>query len=372
MADFIVLEELSDIDPRLFFAQMSANGARARFVASKEFRDSEVGRILWYCKDWLFGAWESKWTENLQSALPERLRPRNKYDLLGGLVGDAKVEVMMAYLGVGGTRTPLHLDKAASIAYNCIVWSETPQSSKRWWIFHSEDLGKLNRHLGKESKENFLQEDVHWIDPADFDSIEGMQHETYSFEQVVGELVIVPPSAPHCVINQGQMTFACAANIIDAKVAMQSFLQSRINKKLLLKTVYKVAGAIWGTMMMCQLPDEAMGEIFEVCDLLLDYEKQGLHLIGDVPTTTDRRALEFINMVTCDYCQSDIFNAYLLYGDLTFCPEQDCVAHAKQMRKDASNKAFSLTKVIPIPLEKLRQELQWKRKTCGKMQKTGN
>ncbi len=362
MADFVVLEELSNIDPRFFFSQMIDGGKFAREYPSKEFRDSEVGKCVWYCKDWLFGEWDPAWITDLQRVLPDRLRPRNRFDLLGGLTGDAQVDVMMAYLGIGGTRTPLHLDKAASNAYNCVVWSESPTSVKRWWIFHRDDTSALNAHIQKddETKTSHLQEDVHWIDPEEFEDIPGLEHQSYSFEQALGELVIVPHNSPHCVINQGGMTFACAANIIDANVAMDAYLQSINNKKLRVKTVYKVAGAIWGTMLKGDLPLHVMKKVLEACQSIYDSESNGFQRISSLDTDK-KLALEFVNFVVCDYCQADVFNSYVLVKEHTFCHDEVCVEEGRAKAKEMGAR---LLKVVPKTLSSLMKEITAAKEKC--------
>jgi hypothetical protein len=358
MADFVVLDELSDMDPRVFFSQMIGGSSKARKPLSKEFRNASAGRCVWYCKDWMFGEWEPKWIEDLQRALPSRLRPRNPFDLLGGLEGDAKVDVMMAYLGVGGTRTPLHLDKAASNAYNCVVWSETPESCKRWWIFHRDDCDTLNAHIRASTQsDSFLQEDVHWIDPAEFEGIQGMKHPAYSFEQALGELVIVPHNSPHCVINQGGMTFACAANIIDATVAKESFEQALSNKKLRIKTVYKVAGAAWGVMNKCSLSSNVMAQLIELCRRILGLEKEGIERLESYASPTRDKGLNYIFQVLCDCCQGDVFNSYVLVGThgKTFCPDPECLAEAVVESRYCGKPPV---KIIPRTLKELTIELE--------------
>ncbi len=342
---FTVLEELVDVDPRLFFLQTVANGSSARLLLSNEFRDSAEGRCAWYLKDWNFGAWQPEWTSDLFRVLPSRLTPRNDYDLLGGLVGQAEVQVMMAYMGAGGTRTPLHIDKAGSIAFNCVMWAEDESSCKRWWVFHPEDRAALDALIKKEvSTRNHLMEDSHWLDPHCFSSIPGLRHPVVSFEQRVGEMVIVPPNSPHTVRNQGGLTFAVAANFIDATVAQDAHDVQQANKKLQVRSVYKVCGAVWGTMERQWASERpVMRSVLDVCKVILEQEKAGIQRMDGFPTSEKDSSHEFVNMVTCDHCNGDIFNSYLFEKrtDRTFCPDEACVAFA------VASKA-SLVKVVPI------------------------
>jgi hypothetical protein len=344
------------MDPRFVFIQMCANGEHARLPLSNEFRNSPHGRCQWYLKDWNFGAWQPEWAQDLLRVLPERLTPRNEHDLLGGLTGLAPVQVLMAYLGAGGTRTPLHVDKAGSIAFNCMMWCETPDATKRWWVFHPDDREALNAHIKSEvSKNNHLLEDSHWLDPQCFDSIRGMRHPVVSFEQRLGELVVVPPNAPHTVRNQGGVSFAVAANFIDAAVAMDAYQVQLDNQKLAVKSVYKVCNALWGSMLR-QLSSPrrtVMPQVLQACERILEEELAALERLKPFPPGDMVKGKEFAGMVTCDFCQADVFNSYLLEtsNEMTFCPRQTCVSHATGTLR-------SLVKIVPRNGEDLVKEFQ--------------
>lgn len=206
-----------------------------------------------------------------------------------------------------------------------------------------------------------MQEDVHWVDPVEFEFIDGLEHGSYSFEQRLGELVIVPHNAPHCVINHGGITFACAANIIDVTVADSAFTQSLLNKKLKVKTVYKVAGAIWGTMLQNKLPREQMKKLISVCSQILDFEKKGMARIEKYESAPEA-GLDFVNFVECDFCLADVFNSYVRVGqDKTFCTDEMCLDAANEAAKEASSerrKKEKVLKVVPRTLDALRQQLK--------------
>ncbi len=360
---FTVLEELPEMDPRFVFLQASGNGAHARVPLSGEFRDSPHGRCLWYLKDWNFGAWQPEWAQDLLRVLPERLKPRNEHDLLGGLTGLAPVHVLMAYMGAGGTRTPLHVDKAGSIAFNCLMWAETPDTSKRWWIFHPDDREALNAQIKSEvSNSNHLMEDSHWLDPHCFASIRGMRHPVISFEQRLGELVVVPPNAPHTVRNQGGVSFAVAANLIDADVALDAYQVQLDNQALQVKTVYKVCNATWGSMNRQRLSQRraVMPTVLKACEHILKEELAALERLKSFPLGDMVKGREFLDMVTCDHCQTDVFNSYLLETrkERTFCPRQACVAYAVSMKQ-------AMVKIVPRNGEDLMRELQCA-KDCSK------
>jgi hypothetical protein len=159
-----------------------------------------------------------------------------------------------------------------------------------------------------------LSDDNHWISPAGFAKIEGLQHQVVSFEQKLGEMVIVPPNAPHCVLNQGGLTFAVAGNTLDHRMAVEALKTEVENQQNRVKTIYKVRGAIWGTMLKLHQANKPLPyPIRQACAQIIELEEQGLKL-GSFCKTDEKLsklALEYKDCVTCDHCDADIFNAYL-------------------------------------------------------------
>lgn len=87
--------------PVRFFREVFDGGLHARRL-NTQYRDSDAnGRCVSYCKDWQFTSFEPQWEQDLLNALPDRLRPRNQWDLLGGL-NDSALQILMAYLGAEG------------------------------------------------------------------------------------------------------------------------------------------------------------------------------------------------------------------------------------------------------------------------------
>ena len=332
---------------------------------SETFRNSEAGECVWYVKDWSFAELEPRWGEDLMGALPNRLRPRNEMDLLSGLQGKAAVDVLMAYVGGAETRTPLHLDKAASIAFNCLTWSESEDACKKWWMFHPEDRIALDQFIqNKTQKQGHLAEDSHWLNPNEFGDIRGLRKPVYCFEQRVGDLVIVPPNAAHCVLNRGGLSFAVAANIIDATMATEALDTEDRNQRLCVASVYKVSCAIWGSLRRFSREKKPVPEsIAEACMTILKREEAGqlaarAAKVQESDEQHREKALSFFSMVICDHCRTDIFNGYLSQTakttDKTFCLRKECMEVAFSFVGGAQR----LYLMMPHTLEELQAELQ--------------
>lgn len=309
-----------------------------------------------YCKDWLYGAFDPRWPRAVYDQLPRRLQPRNAHDMLGGL-DDAALLVSMAYLGAQGTRTPLHVDKSLSIAFNCIVWreAECAEASKRWWIFHPSDKAVVDAAVRHRDRDARLEDDLHWLDADALTHDAQLAHSVVRFDQVLGEVVVVPPGAPHCVVNRGGLTFAVAANLLDVSVALEAVHLERENRALRVRNNFKVRCAVWGSLrrrLDAHLPVEP--PLLAACRVIVDDEARGLEAGGalpDVPDAVRVRALEFVSMVTCDWCGGDIFNSYALMDDeRTFCL-LDCAAQAR------AHLRHRMARCVPVSLAQLRDEL---------------
>ena len=84
-----------------------------------------------YAKDWDFASFKRQWKEALFEALPDRITPGNPYDMLGRMPEKVRPDVLMAYVGQDGTRTPIHNDKVGSIAFNCVMWASRPGRAQK-------------------------------------------------------------------------------------------------------------------------------------------------------------------------------------------------------------------------------------------------
>lgn len=97
-------------------------------------------------------------------------------------------------MGIGGTRTPLHVDKIASVAFNLLAIGE---GTKEWWLLDHSAIPQLEGELKKHG--GTLWKDKFWMAPYELE-LTGIP--MWYHEQKKGEMVIVPPSVPHTVINK--------------------------------------------------------------------------------------------------------------------------------------------------------------------------
>lgn len=319
-------QELNKVHPLQFLQLALSNGNCGDAFASRDSlhgglpffrkRDGPCGQKVFYCKDWMFDSYYPPWGAEFKQQLPDRLRPSNDHDLIGGLMGATEIKMFMAYVGTGGTRTPLHCDKVASVAFNCVVWAETADSVKYWWLFHPDDHETINRQLATLAhsvKNSKIQDDSHWVNPCTWQHLE-LKHKPVFFAQRLGDLIVVPPSAPHYVLNGGGVTFAVAANVIDTAVAEESFRMDASNRSLKIPSVYKVRRAIWDTLKRQTRRKNVEKQVIQAAECVLAEESVQFSAGEALAKADDKlrqEAMEFVYHTVCDGCHADIFNSYV-------------------------------------------------------------
>ena len=113
-------------------------------------------------------------------------------------------------MGNTGSRTPLHVDKLATVAFNVHVCGE---GVKKWWLVAHSEVETLEKII--EENGGNLYKDAYWMSPSELEST-GMKMWYHTQEK--GDMVIVPPSVPHTVINEGGFSCAVAANVMHENV----------------------------------------------------------------------------------------------------------------------------------------------------------
>ncbi|KAH7912236.1 hypothetical protein BJ138DRAFT_1084054 [Hygrophoropsis aurantiaca] len=132
--------------------------------------------------------------------IPSRFLFGAEDDLLQHLPDANKVETLMCYLGVGDTFTPFHKDLCASSGQNLMCYTENSGSSF-WFMTRGSAAPKVANYFHQLGQELDLESHVVTVEEfkkAPFD--------VYIGEQVLGDLVLVPPRSCHQVINHGGIT----------------------------------------------------------------------------------------------------------------------------------------------------------------------
>ena len=148
------------------------------------------------------------------NATEESNRVSPSGDLMACLPESMRAENMMCYIGHEGTYTPAHMDMCASLGQNIMVEASGSQSSDEtetlgssiWFMTESND-----RDVVAEYWSSVLGHDIevesHF---ASLDAWRKAPFTTYVVEQKVGDLILVPPMAPHQLWNLGTRTMKVA------------------------------------------------------------------------------------------------------------------------------------------------------------------
>ena len=136
---------------------------------SSLFHSSEVpyrngDHVVVYAKDFLFQNVLPEWDQYMRSKLPSYLVPEGDEDMIRYLPPKQRPITLMAYIGSTHTRTPMHVDRLNTVAYNIHV---VGGGVKKWWMVHAKDKGKLERLIQEQTGgEGHLHGDNVWVDPA--------------------------------------------------------------------------------------------------------------------------------------------------------------------------------------------------------------
>ncbi|KAF1820259.1 uncharacterized protein K489DRAFT_324364 [Dissoconium aciculare CBS 342.82] len=262
-------------------------------------------------------------------------------DLMSSLPPDMRAENLMCYIGHEGTFTPAHREMCASLGHNIMVEAsstigedgqvEKPGSSI-WFMTESKDRHLVSEYwlsvLGHDIEvENHFAQVVAWK-KAPFS--------VYVVDQKPGDLILIPPLAPHQVWNRGTRTMKVAWNrttVETLEMALEEALpRSRVvcrdeqykNKAIIYYTLQKYFSLLTHAHMQAtRMPPEA-GHAFlytgKLKQLIRDFKKlfvlykQILLSESFNPSDRDSNAAEYIpfdSNVTCAYCRCNIFNRFL-------------------------------------------------------------
>jgi hypothetical protein len=298
------------------------------------------------------------WAEHLKAVIPESvyylndcieartggdgaIREPNEYgqmrfgkgvapaaDLMSSLPPEMRAQNMMCYIGHEGTYTPAHREMCASLGHNIMVEaSEDGKGEKAgssiWFMTETKEREVVSEYflsmLGHdiEVEKHFAQ--VNAWKKAPFN--------VWVVEQRVGDLILIPPLAPHQVWNRGTRTMKAAWNrttVDTLELALHEALpRARMvcrdeqykNKAIIYYTLVKYHG-----LLQRDTIEPKMWKYGRIKQLLENFKRLfALYtevLVSEMfspklPTEKDVEFLPFDSNVTCSYCRCNIFNRFL-------------------------------------------------------------
>eukprot|EP01117_Protostelium_nocturnum_P010757 TRINITY_DN3877_c0_g1_i2.p1 TRINITY_DN3877_c0_g1~~TRINITY_DN3877_c0_g1_i2.p1 ORF type:complete len:1111 (-),score=318.81 TRINITY_DN3877_c0_g1_i2:11-3343(-) len=310
---------------------MMEEGKKNDFTGDSDWDQniSKGGKPMVYAKDFSFGEVKQLgWKDELYDMLPDCLRPGNKdHDLIGYLPYELQPLVDMAYIGIGGTRTPLHTDKLASIAFNLNAFGE---GYKRWWLINHNERKKLEEAVA--SQGGLLHKDSFWMAPKE---LEATGIDMWYVDQKKGDLVIVPPAVPHTVINEGsEFSVAVAANVMNIGAIKDSWKEEQENQLVKRSSYLRFKCIVHFTILglMDDIKDQnndidpkligKLSALIPVYEEIIKKDKIALPPQSDAVMSQNADPMLEEHLM-CDVCHQDIFNRYYHCGECEYdvCPE---------------------------------------------------
>ncbi|KFH66212.1 hypothetical protein MVEG_08312 [Podila verticillata NRRL 6337] len=299
-------------------------------IGLKEFLEllsQEKCPYYWKDEDQIPKAWDNF----LMELLPEELTFCGPFDLNTRFKDNPKVSSsnLMSYIGGHGSSTPCHFDYCGSVGHNLMTWAYK-DSSSLWYIASPKDYGKVKQLWDSWGK--FFEQENYC---ATVDELMASEFLFYRVDQKPGDLIILPPMAPHQVYNKGKATVKLAWNRITPETALNA-VQNILPryKEIAHPEAYKVKAAVHAAI-LGRLPlmnadsPTSFVKSFLVClnvfGMILydDWIELGHlkarrklafpenHIFQEPVTVAGGESLSLV----CTFCQGDIWNRHLICED---------------------------------------------------------
>jgi len=249
-------------------------------------------------------------------------------DLMSSLPPEMRALNMMCYIGHEGTYTPAHREMCASLGHNIMIEASKDGNGEKagssiWFMTETKE-----RELVSEYFLSMLGHDIevekHF---AQINAWKKAPFNVWVVEQKVGDLILIPPLAPHQVWNRGTRTMKAAWNrttVDTLELAIHEALprgrmvcrdEQYKNKAIIYYTLQKYYG-----LLQRDTIEQKMWKYGRIKQLLDDF-KRLFSLFTEIlvsemfspklPEEIDVEYLEFDSNVTCSYCRCNIFNRFL-------------------------------------------------------------
>ncbi|KAF2491062.1 hypothetical protein BU16DRAFT_543323 [Lophium mytilinum] len=259
-------------------------------------------------------------------------------DLMSSLPPEMRADNLMCYIGHEGTYTPAHREMCASLGQNIMVEASDTmgeggkpeqRGSSIWFMTESKD-----RHVVSEFWLSILAHDIEVENHfAQLIAWKRAKFTTYVVEQRPGDLILIPPLAPHQVWNRGTRTMKVAWNRTTVETLQMALTEALPNARLVCRDeqyknkaiVYYTLAKYSGLLKTARAQVELGGEQAEALQTshkirqvqkdfkrLLDlYKSIMLSEMFGPDTREHPEFIPFDSNVTCAYCRGNIFNRFL-------------------------------------------------------------
>lgn len=301
----------------------------------------------------------TEWEDNLRDVLPEAffylndciesrtggdgaIREPNEFgqmrfgkgvapagDLMSSLPADMRALNMMCYIGHEGTYTPAHREMCASLGHNLMVETSGNKDgemagSSIWFMTESKEREMVSEWFVSKLGHD-IEVEKHF---AQLNAWRKAPFNVWVTEQKAGDLILIPPLAPHQVWNRGTRTMKAAWNrttVDTLELAIHEALpRARLvcrdeqykNKAIIYYTLdkyYRLLSRDTVEPKMWQRPGSRIRQVMEDFKRLFKLYTEVLvsELFSRSRPENNVEFLPYDSNVTCSYCRCNIFNRFL-------------------------------------------------------------
>jgi hypothetical protein len=249
-------------------------------------------------------------------------------DLMSSLPPDMRAMNMMCYIGHEGTYTPAHREMCASLGQNIMIEaSEDGRGEKAGssiWLMTETSERELVSEYFLSMLGHDIEVEKHF---AQLNAWKKAPFNVWVVEQRVGDLILIPPLAPHQVWNRGTRTIKAAWNRTTVDTLELALHEALPRARMVCRDEqYKCKAIIYYTLanyyelLQRDTIEPKMWKYGRIKQLLDDF-KRLFDLYQEVlvsemfspklPEETNVEMLPYDSNVTCSYCRCNIFNRFL-------------------------------------------------------------
>lgn len=263
-------------------------------------------------------------------------------DLMASLPKEMQAENLMCYIGHEGTYTPAHKEMCASVGQNIMVETSTGSyedgkptkpGSSIWFMTETKEREVVSEYwLSKLGHD--VEVENHF---AQINAWKAAPFRTWVVEQKVGDLILIPPLAPHQVWNRGTRTMKVAWNRTTVETLdMALHLALPAARMVCRDEQYKNKAIIYYTLQkyskLIKIADKQKqkqqsrnrhdpASETHVLNMKRDFRKlQALFTeilvsesfyLANVMNIPKPEMIPYDSFITCSYCRCNIFNRFL-------------------------------------------------------------
>lgn len=270
-------------------------------------------------------------------------------DLMSSLPTEMQALNMMCYIGHEGTYTPAHREMCASLGHNIMVEASKDRHGEKegtsvWFMTETKEREVVSEYflsmLGHD-----IEVEKHF---AQINAWKKAPFNVWVVEQRPGDLILIPPLAPHQVWNRGTRTIKAAWNRTTVDTLELALHEALPRARMVCRDEqYKNKAIVYYTLvryhdlLLRDTVEPKMWKYGRIKQLVEDF-KRLFHLYGEIlvsemfgsalPPKRDIELLPFDSNVTCSYCRCNIFNRFLTCNSCNTGPDDtydicmDCYA----------------------------------------------